>query len=540
MSADWLNINSSHIDSYCGEGTFQTLAEAVDGEDYWEHSADETHFAIFDLGLTYNIQKVRARSLTTRDPTSVNIYISDSKVDWGAAVASGISTWQDTDAWQEVAAAADGRYVKIEIVSTEHFTNYLRFGGDPPFKIFDIYGSPSLVGSLAAASGLSGILSSTRCLGSTVAIQSTAAASISWYKSLGTTSASCASVVAASTLSIVRELIATVTSNSNIPARKLKCSRELITTVAATTTASGTVSIEVWLVGSSDAQSSCTGLIQTAGLIGSLAATSGASAVLSAQYKLIGTVAAQSAVAAELTVSMIGTSTATSTVAGLLEITKKLIGTCGGVGTCAGSTKLLRELIASVDVHSTVVSLSRISRRVSGNTAGQATVVGAVVVMYVEALSGLISCASTVVGILRPTRELSSSCSAEGICSGNLELLRELIASLAATGNVSGNLTKIVGLSKTTSFISTTDGALKTTRLLIVAVAGAGDAVCLLRVLMELSGTVAAYSTVEGSIPYLALPIFLRPERISVQPLLASSIFVNERLKQDWFKLVES
>jgi len=143
--ADWIGVGSSHYDSHCGDDGARTIEEALDGTDYWLHEVNETHWFVLNLGQTYNITKVRGRSdypILTRDPDDVNIYVSDDKANWGTAVASGITTWQDTTAWVEVDVTdKNGRYVKVEIVSTESADNYLRFGDSPgPFTIFDVYG----------------------------------------------------------------------------------------------------------------------------------------------------------------------------------------------------------------------------------------------------------------------------------------------------------------------------------------------------------------------------------------------------------------
>jgi len=157
--ADWLGINSSHLlaggagVAFCGEDEGYPLTNALDGiNSAWFHTAVETHYFIINLGAPYNITAVRARSLTSRDPTNVNIYVSDDTGDWGVAVASGITTWQDRDDWDGTAVISttpkNGQYIKVEIVSTEPLGN-LRFGAGtaPYFIIFDAYGevAPILV-----------------------------------------------------------------------------------------------------------------------------------------------------------------------------------------------------------------------------------------------------------------------------------------------------------------------------------------------------------------------------------------------------------
>ena len=161
--ADWLGITSANIHSKCGEEAANTLAEGLDGVDYWGHLTNETHWFILDLEQTYNITKVRGRSdwsgVPSADPTDVNIYVSTDGVSWGTAVATGITTWQDTSSWVEInTTAKEGRYVKVEIIDTESPSGYLRFGHETtPFTIFDVYGSSSGSGALKVlTSGLMG------------------------------------------------------------------------------------------------------------------------------------------------------------------------------------------------------------------------------------------------------------------------------------------------------------------------------------------------------------------------------------------------
>ncbi len=145
----WLGINSSEYDSDSGDDGSHTASEALDGTDYWGVGFKTQHWLILDLGETYTIKKVRARSNLTADPTDVDIYVSDSKASWGTAVATGINTWQDNSSWQEVDTTdKDGRYINISITATEIAggggTWALSFGGNPAFTIFDAYGSTSL------------------------------------------------------------------------------------------------------------------------------------------------------------------------------------------------------------------------------------------------------------------------------------------------------------------------------------------------------------------------------------------------------------
>ena len=153
---DWITITSSHLDSNCGDSQNHACSEALDGTDYWLHEAAETHWFIIDLGQTYNVQKVRGRSNAgdALGPIDVDIYVSNDTGAGGAAVATGINTWINTDAFVEGDTTdKEGRYVKVEIIETEDGVDGdIWFGGaDPYFTIFDVYGS---AGAAAAAGQL--------------------------------------------------------------------------------------------------------------------------------------------------------------------------------------------------------------------------------------------------------------------------------------------------------------------------------------------------------------------------------------------------
>ena len=144
-SDDWLGLNSKdNYDSHCGDSNGHTLEEAIDGMDYWSHTTNHDHHFIIDLGKTYTVKKVRGRSNRMSDPIDVDIFVSDNKSSWGTAVATVISSWQDTSLWQEVDTTdKDGRYIKVEVLDTEHFLDFIEWGGfsSPYITIFDVYGN---------------------------------------------------------------------------------------------------------------------------------------------------------------------------------------------------------------------------------------------------------------------------------------------------------------------------------------------------------------------------------------------------------------
>ncbi len=149
MPDDWLGINSSHLHSFCWEWG---LEGALNGEDFWNisvyHFKFLPHWFILDLGESTAIKKVRGRSRTSLDPVSVDIYVSDDLESWGIAVATGITTWQDTSSWVEINTIDKiGRYIKVEVMAIEGDggDHYMEWGQylDPEepeyLTIFDAY-----------------------------------------------------------------------------------------------------------------------------------------------------------------------------------------------------------------------------------------------------------------------------------------------------------------------------------------------------------------------------------------------------------------
>lgn len=140
--AAWEEIGIEHLDSECGyySEAYYSGDALEGGTDVWrcefdsnegsEHDhPDLPHWIIIDLGTTKTVTRVRGRSDNIRDPTDIDVYVSDDKEDWGSPVAEGIDTWQDTDAWQIVDVAnKNGRYVKFVINATEDASDRLMWG----------------------------------------------------------------------------------------------------------------------------------------------------------------------------------------------------------------------------------------------------------------------------------------------------------------------------------------------------------------------------------------------------------------------------
>ena len=138
-SDDWLGIGSSELASACEDKGM--LMGALDGIDMWSPSTNHEHEFILDLGQSYSIKKFRGRSESIMDPIDVDIYISTDNSTWGTAVASDISTWQDTSTWAEMDSTDKvGQYVKVVIQATEDEIRRLVWGLEPLDTIFDAYG----------------------------------------------------------------------------------------------------------------------------------------------------------------------------------------------------------------------------------------------------------------------------------------------------------------------------------------------------------------------------------------------------------------
>ncbi len=140
-SDSWLGISSSEL-AYACENKFG-LGMALDGTgELWDAVTNHDHEFILNLGKNYSIKKFRGRSISLKDPIDVDIYISTDNSTWGTAVASDISTWQDTDTWVEVDSTdKTGQYIKVVVQATEDEARILAWGGFmPPGPIFDVYG----------------------------------------------------------------------------------------------------------------------------------------------------------------------------------------------------------------------------------------------------------------------------------------------------------------------------------------------------------------------------------------------------------------
>ena len=142
---DWLEVGSAELDRFCGEHSESyDLDDALDRAGNWYHGDAHVHWFILDLGQTYTIKKVHARSAQANGPTDVNIYVSDSKDDWGAAVGEGWNFHEICSSWSEFDTTdKDGRYLKVEIEGTAGGSPAAVYWGcnyQSSYYFFDVYG----------------------------------------------------------------------------------------------------------------------------------------------------------------------------------------------------------------------------------------------------------------------------------------------------------------------------------------------------------------------------------------------------------------
>jgi len=333
----WLGIDSSHLDSYCGHGDNQPCANALDGTGTWYHWVDgaeaDEHWLILDLGASFIVSEVRSRSMTSMDPTNVDIYISDDKEDWGEAVATGISDWQDTGTWQ-IADVDDkrGQYILIDIRDVEGSpaSGQLQYGdSDPPFKILDVFG----VLADQALSNVTGSLSSIDNLIGSITATSGVIDSLSSEDGLSSSIIETSGVIGSLAVGQIFEFKSSITETSDV---------------------TGSLSSEDRLIGSIIETSGIAGSLDFIGeireLIGSIVETSSIIGSLDRQPRLYSSLIAFSNIIGSLSSEdrLAGSIMGTSSVVGFLSSVDLLIGNgiCGV--SSAGEASVIRTLFGSI------------------------------------------------------------------------------------------------------------------------------------------------------------------------------------------------
>ncbi len=310
----WIGINSSHLDSYCGHGDNQLLTWALDGSSNWYHwhlDGDE-HWLILDLGAVFNIQEIRGRSDNSLDPTDVDIYVSETNGDWGAAVASGISTWQDTTSWEAIELTPKrGRYILIDIRNTEDPVGGELQWGVPSNPILDVFAV--IVADYAVSSSTGSLSVFTSLVGSS---DSTSGASCVLSVATKLKGPSAATSGVSGVLSVTTELKGSSAATSGVSGYFTILTTELKGFAAGISDVFGvlTVTYIPW-EGSSIATSGVSGVLSVdTSLAGIVTEISGVSGKLFSVDGLVGSVAAISSVTGQVTVlfSLSGSAVVTS------------------------------------------------------------------------------------------------------------------------------------------------------------------------------------------------------------------------------------
>ncbi len=377
----WLNLDGSHVDSFCGGEEFRTPVDAMNLNNYWEGNTSHVHWVIFDLGQSYLINKVRGFSDTGYDPTDVDIYISDNEI-WGAPVATGLSAWQDCNVhgdardWVEEAVTPKiGRYVKVVINKTEDGDPGLIEWGldpDPYLPIFDVFVAvtKSLAGTITSTSTVTGAIKRTRNIVGTIASTSTAIVTAikRTRKIAGTivigsvfnseikrTRNLAGTIVISST--VVGELVKKETVplagiieiHSIVDSAALAIEKELAATVAAVATISADLSVRKRVARTSIIRSVVTGSFVTE-RVKSLATTIASKSIVHAQIKPVRKLAVTVNIVAVCVVSK-------------LDIVKKLSVTITCASIVIGELHELtgeKPLAVSIEIHSLVSDASLI------------------------------------------------------------------------------------------------------------------------------------------------------------------------------------
>lgn len=518
--AAWLEIDSSHLYGYCGYTTPYYLNAALDGDDIWVHAYDHDHWFIIDLGESYLIDKVRGRSSGwyqmgyACDPTDVNIYVSDDPEDWGDAVATGISTWQDTSSWREVSTTPKvGRYIKIEIVDTEDYDRWLAFGRDiwdgTPFSIFDAYGVPAVVKNFSGtcADWLKGVgtgLTITRHISGTAREFSRAEAKLTAEVFLY---GEAKGAVLASGLLIDATIHLDSSENIELVSVTALCgttilldSSEHIELVAVSKLV-GVITNPVDLFGLATETSSATGiLVGTTVFLPSV------------------TVSAQSSVEGDLTVTFTGTRyvfldgtiVCSSSVIVLLKTTCKIVSAVTCQSSSSATLRATRELTTTVVSQSTTSGSLHVLRGLQVSVAANSAVVGKLAVELI----GTITTESTVNGLIRTTCKLVGAITCQSSTSGklhislrgrvlanssvtgSLKVTRELVTSIATQSSLSGVLKTVWSLTCSINPNSTTSGRVSVSRKVTGQISCSSSVVGTIILFKLLVGSVTAHSAV--------------------------------------------
>lgn len=139
----WEDIDSSNHESDCGSNAPQTPQAMLDGTDIWSHVVNHVHVLVIDLNSSKLVTKIRTKSngVGSALPNDIDIFVSDDTGDFGTAVETGIDISSDpNNSFTEriLTTQKTGRYIKIQINSTQSAFNFLGWGADDQ-KVLDFF-----------------------------------------------------------------------------------------------------------------------------------------------------------------------------------------------------------------------------------------------------------------------------------------------------------------------------------------------------------------------------------------------------------------
>lgn len=262
-----------------------------------------------------------------------------------------------------------------------------------------LVGTILLEGTIDTSSTVTGVLKATRGLLSNTTAVVTVDGTLSAVVLLaGTIDSTCTTTA---TLQVYTALAGTITATSVVTGA-LKVTKKCVGSITAGVTVASWLGVIRPVAGSLAAQSTVVGVLTEPPelLVGSIAATSTATGTVQVFRMLTGTITAQSPVSGSLKVTkeLIGTVVVTTTVAGTLEAGKELTGALAASSTVSGTLLSVSVLSSSVVCQSTVDGALALTKELVGATACQSSVIGTLRIK--KELIGTITCQCIISGEL--------------------------------------------------------------------------------------------------------------------------------------------
>lgn len=256
----------------------------------------------------------------------------------------------------------------------------------------------------------------------------------------------------------------TIDGASSLPHLMIAAPAAVTTVVGDLTVTTAPAGVE--MQGTSDGVATAIGVLTPVrGLVGSVAAASGASANAAVTYILQGTITCESAVVGDMTVigvsdgalgfmvwgvdggvpaeiEMQGVLAATSTVVGQLSLTLELQGTTDAQSTVSGTLTPVRGLVGPISCQSAVVGNINVTRTLQGEITADSTITGDL--QPVRGLVGVVAVVSDVTAEITVEYILQGTISSESVVIGTLTPIRGLVGAPAAVTTVVGDLSVAV------------------------------------------------------------------------------------------------